>query len=360
MLVPGARGGLRVVVTDFGLAMARAQAQSQPLPSAAGGTPAYMAPEQVNGGEVTTATDVYALGLVIAEMAGARVKPASHKLQTILHAAPATSEVSLSLPQTYRRWEPILLHCLERDPAKRYARPIAVAEALAAENARRPVLTRPKTLATAAGLLVAVLGLTALVAQRYSLWNTTNPITYRKLGPEDDNISLWRPSPDGRHFAVTDWSTGNLGLRDISTGEIRLLTNKAKSPTEGQVTSAVFSPDGNRIAYTWFQNDVPEVRMIDTHTGEDTLLYRNPALHLCDVDDWSPDGSRVLSRFLWQDSSQIAVISVADRSVTFPQPKGIYGNAVFSPDDANVVFSAPQGPQDIESDIFEVPSTAVR
>jgi serine/threonine protein kinase len=358
MLARRTGGDLHATVTDFGLAVARAQSQSQlqPLPSAAGGTPAYMAPEQAQGGEVTPAADVYALGLVIAEMSGARVNPATvSRLQTIFHAAPASSRVTLSLPHAFRRWQPVLLRCLEPDPAKRYAHPIAVAEALATKSARRPLLTRPKTLAMSTALLVTVLGLSALVAQRYGEWNITTPTTYRKLGPEDDAVGLWRPSPDGRYFAVTDWHTGNLGLRDISTGEIRLLTNKSKSPAEGQVLSAAFSPEGSRIAYTWFQNGVPELRVIDTRTGEDTLLHADPALKLCDVDDWSADGSRILARFTWEDSSQIAVISVADRSVLHPQPKGRYGSMVFAPDGAHVVFSAPSSPQDIESDIFEVP-----
>jgi serine/threonine protein kinase len=356
MLSPGPGGNQRVVVTDFGLAVPRAQAQSQPLPGAAGGTPAYMAPEQLNGGEVTTATDVYALGLVIAEMVGARVQPAGASLvQTILHRGAAPSEVTLSLPQTFRRWEPVLLRCLEPEPAKRYSRPIAVAEALAAESTRRPVWTRPNTLATAAGLLVAVLGLTTSVAQRYTKWHPQNATTYRKLGPDEDNVSLWRPSPDGRYFAVTDWRTGNLGLRDIDTGDIRLLTSRAKTPAEGQALSAAFSPDGSRIAYSWLQNGLTELRIVETRTGEDTLLLRDPALTFCAVEDWSPDASRVLSHFEWQDSSdQIAVISVADRSVSFPLPKGTYGNMRFTPDSAHIVFNAPQRPQDFESDIFEV------
>jgi serine/threonine protein kinase len=357
MLSPGPGGNLRVVVTDFGLAVPRAQVQSQPLPGAAGGTPAYMAPEQLNGGEVTTATDIYALGLVIAELVGAKVtgtraqSAGASLLHTILHAGAVRSLITLRLPQAFHRWEGVLLRCLESDPAKRYSRAIAVAEALATDGARRPVWARPKSLATAAGVLIAILGLTSSVGQRYTKWHPQNATTYRKLGPDDDLVSLWRPSPDGRFFAVTDWHTGNLGLRDINTGEIRLLTNKAKSPNEGQALSAVFSPDGNRVAYSWLQNGITELRIVDTRTGEDTLLLRDPALASCDVEDWSPDASHVLSDL----GGQMAVISVADRSVSFPLPKGAHGNMRFSPDSAHIVFDARQSPQDFEWDIFEVP-----
>ena len=355
ILTPGAGGRMHVTVTDFGLAVVRAQAQVQSLPSAAGGTPAYMAPEQVHG-EVTTATDVYALALVIAEMVGARVQPArASRLKTILHPSSTASSVTLRLPPAFRHWEPVLLSCLESDPAQRCSRPMAVAEALTAGRRGLGGWSRPTTLATAAGLIV-LLGLSALIAQRYSEWNTTNPVTFRKLGPDDDKVSLWRPSPDGHYFAVTDWRTGNLGLRDINTGEIRLLTKEAKSSAERQILSAAFSPDGNRIAYTWSSpNGNSELHVIDRYSREDALLVRDPALTLCDVEDWSPDGGRILARFTWKDSSQIAVISVRDRSIVFPQPKGRYGNMVFAPDGAHVVFSGPRSSEDVESDIVEVP-----
>jgi serine/threonine protein kinase len=68
--------GERVVVTDFGLARGAAQSENleASLTSSADvmGTPAYMAPEQLEGGEIGPAADVYALGVVIYEMVTGR------------------------------------------------------------------------------------------------------------------------------------------------------------------------------------------------------------------------------------------------------------------------------------------------
>jgi len=60
--------GQRAVVTDFGLA--RSVDGGEGLSTGLGmvGTSAYMAPEQVEGGEVTPAADIYALGVVLYEM----------------------------------------------------------------------------------------------------------------------------------------------------------------------------------------------------------------------------------------------------------------------------------------------------
>jgi uncharacterized protein YjdB len=55
------------VVTDFGIAKA-AERPSQTLSGALVGTPAYMSPEQCRGGEVSWASDQYALGAVAYEM----------------------------------------------------------------------------------------------------------------------------------------------------------------------------------------------------------------------------------------------------------------------------------------------------
>ena len=70
MLVPGPDGAEVVKVTDFGVAKDLGDHETEPLTQrgAAIGTPAYMAPEQVTGGQVSARTDLYALGCVLYEL----------------------------------------------------------------------------------------------------------------------------------------------------------------------------------------------------------------------------------------------------------------------------------------------------
>ncbi|MEK7405649.1 MAG: tetratricopeptide repeat protein [Acidobacteriota bacterium] len=134
---------VRAVVTDFGLARTIAPGYHRPALTLAGGvlgTPAYMAPEQVEGGEATAATDIYALGLVLYEMVTGRqpfaaatpFAAAARRLRG--PPAPPRSHV----PDLDPSWDRVILRCLEREPARRFASAEEVAMALRGEPARRP------------------------------------------------------------------------------------------------------------------------------------------------------------------------------------------------------------------------------
>ena len=125
MLVPG-EGGTRAVITDFGLA--RAIAKAPDARSLTGednivGTPAYMAPEQIEGGDVTASADLYALGVVLFEMlTGQWPFIAETRMATALKrlTEPPPSPRQF-VPDLDPQVERAVLRCLERYPAQRFA-----------------------------------------------------------------------------------------------------------------------------------------------------------------------------------------------------------------------------------------------
>ena len=117
-------GSIRIL--DFGLATSeRASTKGGPLgiPSALG-TPDYMPPEHVNGDRGDQRSDVYCLGVILYEMLTGGVPFQDDDIFAVMHARvvgdprrPRDLAPDLS-PQL----EEIILHAMERDPARRYSR----------------------------------------------------------------------------------------------------------------------------------------------------------------------------------------------------------------------------------------------
>ncbi len=116
-----AADGPRVI--DFGIALA-ADGTAYTATGGTIGTPSFMAPEQAAGGEVTAATDVFALRQTAAFAALGRALygdgPAVNVLYRIVHSEP---DLDL-LPEPLR---PLLARCLAADPAER-ATPAEIVE----------------------------------------------------------------------------------------------------------------------------------------------------------------------------------------------------------------------------------------
>jgi serine/threonine protein kinase/Flp pilus assembly protein TadD len=139
ILTTGPDGRVRAVVTDFGLAGTH-EGDRLTSPGVITGTPAYMAPEQLIGGSVTSAADIYAFGLVLFEMLTGKfpftgpspVAIAAERLQ----AAPLSPRTYI--PNLPAEWECAILGCLEREPANRFQNVSDVWETIAARSTRAP------------------------------------------------------------------------------------------------------------------------------------------------------------------------------------------------------------------------------
>lgn len=109
----------KALIADFGLAVVIDEMRST---HRVAGTPAYMAPEQISGGEITPRTDIYALGLVLYEIFTGKRVFGGASLQEISdqHAASKTRPSSLA-HEIDANVERVILRCLEENPAERPA-----------------------------------------------------------------------------------------------------------------------------------------------------------------------------------------------------------------------------------------------
>ena len=167
---------------DFGVAKLLGDETDPDLTVPGWMTPAYAAPEQVAGGEVTTATDVYALGVLGYQiLAGRRpyetagLSPAETE-RLVCHTDPPPASAAASGPRARALrgdLDTILAKALAKEPARRYPTASALADDLGRWLAGLPVEARPATATYRAGrfanrhragVTAAALALAAVVA----------------------------------------------------------------------------------------------------------------------------------------------------------------------------------------------------
>lgn len=146
-LPPSRAPGFVPKITDFGLAKLAEGEGKLTQSGAILGTPNYMAPEQAGGKtkSVSTAVDVYALGVILYELLTGRPPfQATTPLET-LRQVESTEPVP---PGRWRRQLPrdletICIKCLQKEPCRRYASAAALGEDLRRFLAGEPVQARP-------------------------------------------------------------------------------------------------------------------------------------------------------------------------------------------------------------------------
>jgi len=134
-----------VFVMDFGLARATEGASDVSVSGQVIGTPAYMSPEQARGERVDARADVYGLGATLYELLagappfkGANVYDTLKRLQEQEPAPPR--RIDASIPADL---EVIVLKCLEKERAQRYADASELAADLGRYLEGEPIHGRP-------------------------------------------------------------------------------------------------------------------------------------------------------------------------------------------------------------------------
>ncbi len=398
MLVPSEAddAGLRVVVTDFGLARPAVRDAHDTRTPLTGetrivGTADYMSPEQLYGEDVSPASDVYALGVVIFEiMTGKKPYSASNPMSLL---AKRVSEPPASprdfVPDLDEHFESVILDCLKSDPGERLQTPRDVIAALAGEEAalasqpsgtmRVPLKGGKRNTATGTlrepaesprpkrrgGWIAAAVVLAALAGLAFwgRVGSRSGPAALAIFNPVQLTTSAgleldptFSPTGDALAYSSDQGGGFEIYVRDLTPGgrEAQLTDDG------GQNFEPAWSPDGETVAY--HSKERGGIWLIPASGGKARSLTRfgsRPA--------WSPDGETLA--FQSESSPQVSDTTAPALALSTlwlvakdgserrqltraGEPAGGHAAPAFSPDGRRIAFST--SPQREASEIWSV------
>ena len=270
-------GAGKARITDFGLAGIAANIQGAEVRA---GTPAYMAPEQLLGKEVTTRSDIFSMGLVMYELVtGKRAYDAT----TVPELMKARQAGTLTNPSILVRdlnplTERVILRCLETDPARRPSTALQVAAALPGGDPLAAALAAgetpsPEMVAAAGekeglnpkiGLLcfagvILVLGLLVLISKRAKL------ISYLPLGPSPE-VLVAKANEMIRTFGYADEPVDTAHGFALQRDYIQYIQSEIKTATRWNI----LKQDEPASLLFWYRQSPQQLVSL---TPEDNLIY---------------------------------------------------------------------------------------
>jgi tricorn protease-like protein len=186
--------------------------------------------------------------------------------------------------------------------------------------------------------------LTALA--RRQLPSATPGVVVRELVDEEGLADGGTPSPDGRFLAYTDWTTSDIAIRDVSTGESRRLTTSGRQlkPIQFGMDPA-FSPDGRHVAFEWHDpgsQGYYDLRIVPIDGSEPPRVLYDTAGFYVMGPAWSNDGRHIAVVRYPDDESRADLlwVDVSDGATRLldSHPVSGYQGLSHSPDDRYVVY----------------------
>jgi beta-lactamase regulating signal transducer with metallopeptidase domain/Tol biopolymer transport system component len=189
----------------------------------------------------------------------------------------------------------------------------------------------------------------------------------KKLGQVQGTL-LGAVSPDGKRLSFVDWNTGDLALRDLSTGVEERITDKGPWTQSGALAfHSRWSADGQHIVYDWWDWDRKPgfvgIRIVGLDGQAPRTIYQVPENALTQTFAWSADGEQVLVLQTqgppekW--SGNISLVRAKDgsaRTLKRLDLRFVGFNQIIhmdlSPDGRFVAFHLPAGESSSNNDIF--------
>jgi tRNA A-37 threonylcarbamoyl transferase component Bud32 len=228
----------RAVLTDFGFAK-DTTSKFQLTGEYVVGTPAYMAPEQIQG-KTSPSVDIYALGVLLYQLATGvlpfHADTPDETFQLVLRVVPAP-------PRRYvrnmsRALEAIILQCLEKTPERRFPTALALAEALEVVVVERPY-TEPSFFGRRSGFQLALLALVpaAVTATVFGTWFV---LAARKASRPPPVVAPPAPPPKPQHPGAAPLAAArDLALRGESPEAVRVQLERALLLEPGYVEATL-------------------------------------------------------------------------------------------------------------------------
>jgi WD40 repeat protein len=355
-------------ITDFGLAKRLDVPTTQTQSGVIIGTPSYMAPEQATGKPqaIGPRTDVYGLGAILYELLTGRPPfRAATDLDTVLQViADEPVRPSRLQPKTPRDLETVCLKCLQKEPPRRYASAVALAEDLqrflkgepikarpagALERGRKWARRRPAVAALLALLVLVTATGFALVTWKWyeaeqARQETKRLVVRLSLGQGqslcergDVGAGMLRLADTLVHAAEDSPDFERAIRANLAAWGGQLFPLQRLVPHPGEVRLVASSPDGQTLLTVADDN---RVRLWRTASGEPVghpLKHPQPVLAAA----FSPDGNLVLTGCtdgkarLWEAATDRPL-----QSWDHGHPVRV---AVFSPDGRAVVTGSDDG-----------------
>ena len=273
------------------------------------GTPTYMAPEQARGRRIDRRVDVWAFGCVLFEcLTAGRAfvgETIPDVLAAVLQEEPDWTRLPTSTPAHVRA---LLARCLEKDPRQRLR---DIGDAWLELTRTRDVETSlPSASASvASGRWLAVAGLAVALAGGALLGYAVRGIPPE---PERSRVArvalpqapdrVWRGNEFASTFAISRDGESVVYCSEVERGpfgkaDALVLWRRSEPESEilwraaagRQMSSPVFSPDGDWVAFQVKRAGSYELRRVSTLGGEPETLCRLPNLAV--GASWGPKGT---------------------------------------------------------------------